>query len=252
MLIRDYMQYPCGRYKPAENRDVITKTPVEFHRDYPRNFSHRLYQIDGTVIALVKVPSRKKEKVVYDVCIAIMGDPEKDKTTVPTFLDFRAFSNSPSFYFRHARTFKFLNSFIDFLSGKYDKKVWEDMPKGADVPMELGYERTVYTALYYLQSKQLLSFPYENLLRKATRTTKASFQRLVKHADAISEMEERSPDTKQEKARKANIADRKKIKSRSTPSELQMKQVAGVVRFKSTDASKRSHRVSRSSKIKRS
>lgn len=249
MLIRDYLQYPCGRYKPEENRKVITSIPIEYGRDYPRSFRHEIYNVDGSVIFIVRIPSRRKEKVTYDVAIAVMGTMPDDAKVEPRNMDFRAFSNSPSFYYRHAHTFRRLGAFIDFLGWKFDQKIWDTPPKG-EAPQELGYERTVYLALYHLNKNRLLSFPYENLLRKARPISQKSLAGKIKSAEAQEVEADKSRDTKQEAARKSNIKEKKAVreaaKSGSPPAEIRMKRVGNTVKVSTAKRSASSHGIKKS------
>lgn len=250
--------YPAGRNNPQENKLIREATPLEIQRDYPSKITYAIGRIEnGNIVIHVKLPSRKKHNLVYDVILAFCPENEDDMTKPLADLNFKAFSNSPSFYYRYAKIFRESGMGVGFLQDKF----YQGETDGSRAATEIGYERTVYTALYILQKDNVLPISFYTIAHRAKKTTMAKIAKGVFSTSEVDAMMRANKDTAQERARKANIADRKADREVAKNPNVyaaskairgkKVKQVGNTARVKHVSRGKQSHKVPKSGKMKK-
>ena len=108
---------------------------------------------DHWILYHVKIPSKSMKNVVYDVVI------EFDKTIIEEYgydridnLQFKCWSNCPSFVYTYAKTFYDNGMLIDWLTEKYDKPILQEDSKVRNAYGIISYERSLYSALRFILS----------------------------------------------------------------------------------------------------
>ena len=233
VTVGDYLSNPYGKgvstFSLSSVRKEVQRSLAE---DYPSPIQYTIYgSKKQDIIIHCKLPSRTKKNVFYDVVFQINISMANDKTrqTVARY-PFKCFSNSPSFYYTFAKAFKEQDMICDWLWKKYERQVrWKDS-KVRNPAHIVGYERTIYTCLYYiahmLHNKSIL-----DIYRDATLKSFSDIAKNVQDQDTVEEAYERAPFTdsyirrkreaeearrkKEEEARKEKVASRPKIPART-------------------------------------
>lgn len=250
--------YPAGRNNPQENKLIRQSTPLEIQRDYPSKITYAIGRVEsGDLVFHVKLPSRKKHNLIYDVILMFCPENEEDMTKPLADITFRAFSNSPSFYYRYAKIFRESGMGVGFLQDK----LYQGDTDGSRAATEIGYERTVYTALWILQKDNILPISFYTIAHRARKTTMAKIAKGVFSTSEVDAMMRAKKDTAQERARKENIADRKADRETAKNPNVyaaskgvrgkKVKQVGNVSRVKRVSHGTQSHKVPKSSKMKK-
>ena len=112
------------------------------------------------LILVINVPSRHVKGLFYNVVFEFDLEGIADTESTIGNLDFKCFSNCPSFSYTYARAFKKKDMLCNWLTSKYDKKIFS-MPSETRNQNELiGYERSLYLAAKFAMrpSRNKLSF----------------------------------------------------------------------------------------------
>ena len=86
--------------------------------------------------------------------------------------------------------------FIDFLVSKYTGDIWEKEAHRFNPDLQIGYERTVYTAMAKLYQSSGIMQPFRAVLRGAIRSNTTQIGRMVKTQSQIESAWASYPDTK--------------------------------------------------------
>ena len=151
MTINDYLQNPYGKGSSFSN---ITKQKEDLeaqYNQYSNKFACKIYQHQKNVIFHVIVPSVKKDFVTYDVVLEMnLGDKTAEAIDVNN-LEFKCFSNCPSFIFTYANTFRQKGLLCHWLENKYRKEVKKNTANIKNQYGIIGLERSLYLACLYLK-----------------------------------------------------------------------------------------------------
>ena len=151
MNINDYLQNPYGKGSSFSN---ITKQKEDLeaqYSQYSNKFACKIYQHQKNVIFHVIVPSVKKDFVTYDVVLEMnLGDKTAEAIDVNN-LEFKCFSNCPSFIFTYANAFRQKGLLCHWLENKYRKEVKKNTANIKNQYGIIGLERSLYLACLYLK-----------------------------------------------------------------------------------------------------
>ena len=204
MTVGDYLSNPYGRgvsaFSSSHIRDQVQQ---ELSSNYPSPISYKIYgSKKNDIIIHCKLPSRTKAGISYDVVfqINISMANEKTRQTIARF-PFKCFSNSPSFYYTFAKAYHEQDMICDWLWKKYDRKVRRKDAEVRNPSRIVGYERTIYTCLWYVY-QQLRN---QNVLDLYKRAIAASFGEI---ADQVATQED--IELRYEKAPYSDLYKRKK------------------------------------------
>lgn len=116
--------------------------------------SVKWYVIDDKYyLAHVKVPSKSRDRLWYDVLLEFDIDTLRDDT-VSTInnANVRVFSNCPSFAYTYANVFNHNGDLIDWVSTKYPRDIITKRPEIRNPYKIVSYERSLYFAIRYVLS----------------------------------------------------------------------------------------------------
>ena len=126
-------------------RDAIDPNRVE--RDNPNS------NLDRYII-IVKIPSEKIPRVVYDVAIEFYTrDTVFKKSTTLDDYYVKFFSNDPNFNYTYAYTFKKNKLIIDEFYSKLDPKAMKESPKITNPNTLVGYVKSIYFVYLFIQNR---------------------------------------------------------------------------------------------------
>lgn len=134
-LIRDDLKNRLD--KILSNKDKDIKLSIYKYRDM--YFFHFL------------IPSENmKRKNTYDVVLQFI--PNEDSINQKNLNNYHVkfFSNSPSFTYTYAYAFNLYGLFIEELSNKFDKIIFENPPVTRNPGEVISYEKTIFFACQYL------------------------------------------------------------------------------------------------------
>lgn len=217
---KDYLRYPNGRDSDQSENDKRIKDAVQqLEGDgYPAKPKNLLYRIgDNVLLFWVKLPSRTKKALWYDCIIMFTAENQMDFNTNLLDMPFKAFSNSPSFYYRYGKAFRDAGMLIGQFKYKFDDRILANDPTKTNPDKAVGYERTIYTALFMQDRLSHLNQPFRTIFRKARKTDWAHIAAGVKHQLDLEEKRILNKDTKKEAQRKDEIAKRKAIRQQFGP-----------------------------------
>lgn len=151
MTINDYLQNPYGKGSSFSNfADQKAKLEKEYSENSGR-FDCKIYKHQNNIIFHVIVPSVKKDYVTYDVVIEVNYDTKKSEAVDANNLEFKCFSNCPSFIFTYANAFRQKDLLCKWLENKYRKEVKKNTANVKNQYGIIGLERSLYLACLYLK-----------------------------------------------------------------------------------------------------
>lgn len=212
---KDYLRYPNGRDADQKENDLKVKDAIaqlegDGYPARPKNFIYRIG--DNLLLFWTKLPSRTKRGLWYDCIIMFTAENQMDFNTNLQDMPFKAFSNSPSFYYRYGKAFQDAGMLIGQFKYKFDEKVLSTDPTKTNPDKKVGYERTIYTALFMQDKLAYLAQPFRTIFRKARKTDWPRIAAGVKTQLDLEEKRILNRDTKKEAQRKDEVAKRKAIR----------------------------------------
>ena len=153
MNIRDYLINPMGRGSavlslPARRRELDEQYKIL----YPR-IKLTWYLLGNKFhIAHLKIPSRRHERLYYDVLVQFDIESIPSNTSTINNCNIKVFSNCPSFTYTYAYTFNKNKDLIEWVRRKYPSTVLLQKPSQRNPYQILNYERSLYFAFRYLTS----------------------------------------------------------------------------------------------------
>ena len=151
MTINDYLQNPYGKGSSFSNISKQKEDLEAQYSQYSNKFACKIYQHQKNVIFHVIVPSVKKDFVTYDVVLEMnLGDKTAEAIDVNN-LEFKCFSNCPSFIFTYANAFRQKGLLCHWLENKYRKEVKKNTANIKNQYGIIGLERSLYLACLYLK-----------------------------------------------------------------------------------------------------
>lgn len=160
MTPSEYLQNPSGKgssFVPATVRGNLNDQYATMYR----NIKARYYIIDDArLICHVGIPSRTVKDLRYDVILEFNIKNLPPEVTNISHLEFKCFSNCPSFVYTYAHVFKRKGFLCNWLALKYPVEVMTDKPETRNSQMIISYERSLYLALKFMvnDGRNRLSF----------------------------------------------------------------------------------------------
>ena len=152
MTINQYISNPFGKGAAASSLRVVkTEYDARYEAllDIHEQFHTHIYKHRNSYYFHVLVPSETTKELFYDVVIKIDRVPSAQSN----FLNWpmKAISNSPSFVFTFANTFKRNRMIIDELKSVIPSKTITDPAKVRNPNRLLGLEKSIYFACKYIK-----------------------------------------------------------------------------------------------------
>lgn len=208
MTLGEYLSNPYGKGAAVSPTSLIRDSVErELRSAYPEPIQYMVNATkDRRLLIHVKLPSRTKKGVYYDIVIELDGAdvPENSKASIAG-MPFRVFSNSPSFYYTYAKVFEEKGLFCSWLKGKYERKIMRKDPEQRNPSKIVGYERTVYTSMWYVFQK-LRSTHASDLLNSSIKVTQKEIASKVQTQDQVEYAYEHAADTEAVRKKKEAIA----------------------------------------------
>ena len=150
MTIAEYLKNPYGKgaafTQSSKQKEELEKQLEELDS----KFIARIYRYRDFVIYHVVVPSVKKDYISYDVVIEVETKRLTAEAVTLEGLEFKVFSNCPSFIFTYANVFRNNGMLCEWLLPKYNKEVRTKAPVQRNAYGIVGLERSLYLAMKYL------------------------------------------------------------------------------------------------------
>lgn len=173
MTINDYLQNPYGKGSSFSNVNSQKEKLESEYNQYSSKFACKIYQHQNHVIFHVIVPSVKKDYMSYDVVIEINYGDKTSQDVDTLNMDFKCFSNCPSFIFTFANAFKQKDLMCKWLENKYRKEVKKNTANIKNQYGIIGLERSLYLACLYLKKSGKTRSEVINTTCKKVTTYKA-------------------------------------------------------------------------------
>lgn len=151
MTINEYLQNPYGKGSSFSNFATEKEKLENEYNAYANKFACKIYMHQNNVIFHVIVPSVKKDYITYDVLFEMDYKKKPSDATNVNDLDFKCFSNCPSFIFTYANAFKQQGLLCHWLENKYRKEVKLNTATIKNRYGIIGLERSIYLACLYLK-----------------------------------------------------------------------------------------------------
>jgi hypothetical protein len=107
---------------------------------------------DAYYVAHVKIPSRKHDKLFYDVLLQFDKESIEDNDIVINHANMSVFSNCPSFTYTYAFVYREKGQLIEWSRSKYNKNILSKRPESRNPNEILSYERSLYLACKYIST----------------------------------------------------------------------------------------------------
>lgn len=151
MTINDYLKYPYGKGSSFSNPASQIESLTSQYNEMASRFASKIYKFQNSVIFHVIVPSVKKDFITYDVILEVkLGDKTAEAVDIND-LEFKCFSNCPSFIFTYANAFRQKGLLCHWLENKYKKEVKKNAANVKNQYGVIGLERSLYLACLYLK-----------------------------------------------------------------------------------------------------
>lgn len=155
MTIAEYLQNPFGKGSAfGYNKQIVLNLNKELE-SLQEKIKCKIYRYRDTVVYHVVIPSTKKDDVTYDVIIEVETRKLHEGAATVDNLDFKCFSNCPSFIFTYANVFRRYKMLCEWLLDKYNEEVRTNAPNVRNRYGVIGVERSLYLAMKYIHFKGL-------------------------------------------------------------------------------------------------
>ena len=156
-----YLQNPSGKGSSFVPTATIRGNLNDQYATLYRDIKARYYIVDDArLICHVGIPSRSVKDLRYDVILEFNIKDLSPEITNISHLQFKCFSNCPSFVYTYAHVFKRNGLLCNWLALKYPVEVMTDKPNTRNSQMIISYERSLYLALKFMvnDGRNRLSF----------------------------------------------------------------------------------------------
>ena len=149
LTLEEYLINPMGKDASVMMiRDLKPKLDEAYSNLHSRiRGSYYIYQ-KKYLIAHIRIPSGSVAELYYDVIIQINIDDIRDKKI--NDLQFRVFSNCPSFVFTYAKLFNDKKLLCTWTTDKYNPEVLRKAPVIRNPYDLISYEKSLYLTIKYL------------------------------------------------------------------------------------------------------
>lgn len=246
MTIAEYLENPYGKGSAfGYNKQLVLNLDKEFET-LKEKISYKIYRFRDNVIYHVVIPSTKKEEVTYDVIIEVQTSRLHEGAGVLDNLDFKCFSNCPSFIFTYANVFRRYRMLCEWLVEKYSEEVRKNAPSVRNRFNVIGVERSLYLAMKFIHFKGLtrittylntgVKLSNRNEVIKNVRTQEEIMEKVRAKVKPTEEpknapAEKKAPDP-------STLKNTRKKPSNATPSTKGSKSVHAIAKTKKTKTSK--------------
>lgn len=154
MNIQNYLINPMGKGSSVLMLSNARKTLDDQYVQLYTKMSVKWYVLDDKwYIAHVKVPSKSRERLWYDVLLEFDIDTMRDtSSSTINNANVKVFSNCPSFAYTYANIFNHNSDLIDWARNKYPKEIITKKPEIRNPYSIISYERSLYFAIKYVLS----------------------------------------------------------------------------------------------------
>jgi hypothetical protein len=209
MTLGEYLTNPYGTGVGVAPTSLIKDTVTSDLNKYYPHIPFTLYKTrDKHLIFHCKLPSRTKEAISYDVVIELDASNEEMAHKGIAKLPMRVFSNSPSFYYTYAKVFDEKELLCPWLKKKYERQITRKEPKQRNPSRIVGYERTVYTCIFYIHQK-MQGRSNLFIMQKASTIGYKELANQVRTQDEMEALYEKAPYTKAIREQKEKAAKEK-------------------------------------------
>ena len=172
MTIAEYLKNPYGKGSAFSSNTKQKDDLDEQFQKISDKIVSKIYRYRDFVIYHVVIPSTKKDYINYDVVVEVETKALHEGAASLEDLDFKVFSNCPSFIFTYAHVFRQYNMICEWLLPKYNKEVRTKAPSIRNQYGIVGLERSVYLALKHLHVTGKTKFGvYQTSGKKVTGRT---------------------------------------------------------------------------------
>lgn len=151
MTINEYLQNPYGKGSSFSNFTSQKEKLEKEYAEFSNKFACKIYKHQNNIIFHVIVPSVKKDFITYDVILEMNYDKKTSEAVNANDLEFKCFSNCPSFIFTYANAFRQKGLLCHWLENKYRKEVKKNAANIKNQYGIIGLERSLYLACLYLK-----------------------------------------------------------------------------------------------------
>ena len=150
MTISEYLKNPYGKGSAFSSNSKQKEDLDEQFKQLSDRILSKIYRYRDYVIYHVVIPSTKKDSVTYDVVIEVKTQELHTGAANLEDLNFKVFSNCPSFIFTYAHVFRANDMICDWLFSKYNHDVRIKAPTIRNQYGIIGLERSIYLSLKHL------------------------------------------------------------------------------------------------------
>lgn len=150
MTIKEYLQNPYGKgssFAPSQKQREELEKQLSEIKD---KIISKIYKYRDYIIFHVIIPSYKREEINYDVIVEVQLQNLHEGAANVEDLNFKIFSNCPSFIFTYANVFRENDMLCSWLLSKYNPEVRKKAPIQKNRYGVIGLERSIYLAFRYL------------------------------------------------------------------------------------------------------
>lgn len=193
MTLNDYLSNPFGKGVNIAPSTIIRDNLTEQFRNLKNSIVLKYYLVNETnIVCHFKLPSRTKKNIFYDVVFEFNIKGLEDSNRSILGLDFKCFSNCPSFTYTYANAFEDKDMLCKWLKKKYEKIVFRKDPNIRNPNRMTGYERSIYICGKYL-GQEGLQGRIHNIITYATRAKYHDIERQILDQDIIESRYKNSP-----------------------------------------------------------
>ena len=172
MTIGEYLKNPYGKGSSFASSNKQKEDLDNQFVELSEKILSKIYRYRDFVIYHIIIPSTKKDNVSYDVIIEVETKNLHEGAANLEDLNFKAFSNCPSFIFTYAHVFRGNGMLCDWLLQKYNKEVRTKPPVQRNQYGIVGLERSIYLALKHIHTTGKTKFGvYQTTGKKITGRT---------------------------------------------------------------------------------
>jgi hypothetical protein len=140
-----------GKGSSVVNNELMKVTMHNYYLDLKDDIKCRTYIYKNSLIYHIQIPSRKSEKIMYDVVWEFDTKDINDPQIISVAnLPAKVFSNCPSFTFTYAKIFYDRKILCGWTLKKFDKTVLKKAPDVRNPHKIISYERSLYIAARWI------------------------------------------------------------------------------------------------------
>ena len=158
MTIGEYLKNPYGKGSAFSSSSKQKEDLDNQFKELASTIVSKIYRYRDQIIYHVIIPSTKKDTVTYDVIVEVETKQLHEGAANLEDLNFRVFSNCPSFIFTYAHVFRGNDMLCEWLLPKYNPEVRSKPPVQRNHYGIIGLERSLYLAMKHLHTSGKTKF----------------------------------------------------------------------------------------------